>query len=99
MMKTRARQTARMEAIPISGIRSIFETAAQLEASGEKIVHLEIGRPDFDTPAHVKRAALDALEAGQVYYTSNYGSPALTAAIAAKLQRDNGLTYDPKGEI
>ena len=95
----RPRQAARMDAIPFSGIRAIFEAASQLEANGEKVVHLEIGRPDFDTPAHVKRAAHDALETGQVHYTSNYGSPALTAAIAAKLQRDNGLTYDPKGEI
>jgi aminotransferase len=98
-MQTVTRQAARMGAIPFSGIRVIFEAAAKLEARGEKVVHLEIGRPDFDTPAHIKRAAAEALEKGQVHYTSNYGIAPLVAAIAEKLRRDNGLEYDPKGEI
>ena len=98
-MQVATRQAARMEAIPFSGIRVIFEAAAKLEARGEKVVHLEIGRPDFDTPAHIKRAASEALEQGQVHYTSNYGIPPLVSAIADNLRRDNGLEYDPKGEI
>lgn len=98
-MQIENRQAARMGAIPFSGIRAIFDAAGKLEAQGEKVVHLEIGRPDFDTPGHIKQAAMDALETGQVHYTSNYGIPALTGAIADKLRRDNGLEYDPKGEI
>ena len=44
----------RMESIPFSGIRTIFEEVTRREKAGEKIIHLNIGRPDFDTPAHIK---------------------------------------------
>ena len=55
------RAAERMANIRFSGIRRVVERAAQLERSGQKILHFEIGRPDFDTPAHVKQAAMDAL--------------------------------------
>jgi hypothetical protein len=45
---------ARMEQIPFSGIRTIFEEVIRREKAGEKLIHLNIGRPDFDTPAHIK---------------------------------------------
>jgi len=57
------RAAERMANIRFSGIRRVVERAAQLERSGQKILHFEIGRPDFDTPAHVKQAAMDALNA------------------------------------
>jgi aspartate/methionine/tyrosine aminotransferase len=60
---------------------------------------LEVGRPDFDTPAHIKQAACRALDNGQVHYTSNYGILILREAIADKLRRDNRLSYDPQDEI
>jgi aspartate/methionine/tyrosine aminotransferase len=93
------RAAARMDAIPFSGIRRIFEEAAVLEAQGRDIVHLTVGRPDFDTPGHIKAAAQQALERGQVHYTSNYGLPELRRAIAAKLAADNGLCYDADREV
>jgi aminotransferase len=93
------RAAERMASIRFSGIRRVVERAAQLERSGQKILHFEIGRPDFDTPAHVKQAAMDALAAGDVHYSSNYGTPALRAAIARKLQRENDIIYSPDGEI
>ena len=89
----------RMNSIPFSGIRKIFEEANRREAAGEHIVHLEIGRPDFDTPAHIKGAAKRALDAGKVHYSSNYGVPELREAIARKLKEDNDLSYDPMKEI
>jgi len=89
----------RMGAIPFSGIRRIFEAASRLEADGRDIVHLNIGRPDFDTPTHIKQAAKAALDAGRVHYTSNYGELALRRAIATKLRVDNGLQYEPETEI
>jgi aspartate/methionine/tyrosine aminotransferase len=52
----------RMESIPFSGIRTIFEEVTRREKAGEKIIHLNIGRPDFDTPLHIKEAAKKALE-------------------------------------
>ena len=89
----------RMKSIPFTPIRKIFEEAARREAAGETIIHLELGRPDFDTPAHIKAAAIKALEAGKVHYSSNYGLPELRAAIADKFKRDNNLDYDPATEI
>ncbi len=90
---------SRMELVPFSGIRKVFERAKALEREGRPVIFLETGRPDFDTPAHIKEAAKRALDAGDVHYTSNYGTPELRAAIAEKLKRENGLTYDPDAEI
>jgi len=90
---------SRMEAVPFSGIRKVFERAKSLEREGRPVIFLETGRPDFDTPTHIKQAAKQALDAGDVHYTSNYGTPELRTAIAEKLRRENGLTYDPGAEI
>lgn len=89
----------RLRGIPFSDIRKVSERAGQLEREGNTIVHLEIGRPDFDTPAHIKQAAAQALEEGFVHYTSNYGIPSLRQAIADKLCRDNQIQVDPDGEL
>ena len=89
----------RMSTIPFSGIRKMFEEVTRREKLGEKIIHLEIGRPDFDTPVHIKEAAKRAIDGGNVHYSSNYGIPELRDAIAKKLKRDNDLTYDPANEI
>jgi aspartate aminotransferase len=62
---------------------------------GEDLVHLEIGEPDFDTPAHVVEAATAAVEGGATHYTSNAGLPDLRRAIADDL----GADYDPDAEI
>jgi len=88
-----------MEGVPFSGIRKMMGRAWDLEGEGKPVIHLEIGRPDFDTPAHIKAAAQRALDEGKVHYTSNYGVPEITRAIAAKLRSDNGLDFDEKGEI
>lgn len=89
----------RMDIIPFSRIREIVEEVNRRETRGEKIIHLEIGRPDFDTPSHIKEAAVKALSEGKVHYTSNYGIPELRNAIAEKFKKDNGLIYDPFDEI
>jgi len=89
----------RMDIIPFQRIRIIVEEVTRRESMGEKIIHLEIGRPDFDTPYHIKEAAINAISEGKVHYTSNYGITELRNAIAAKFKQDNGLTYDPLNEI
>lgn len=89
----------RMSMVPFSGIRQVFERAKALEREGKPVIFLETGRPDFDTPEHVKEAAKRALDAGRVHYTSNYGTPELRAAIAGKLSRENQVDYDPGSEI
>jgi aminotransferase len=89
----------RLADVAPSGIRAIFDRAAELEQTGVHVCHMEIGRPDFDTPRHIKAAAVEALDRGAVHYASNWGVPALRGAIGRKLLRENGLTYSPDDEI
>ena len=88
-----------MADIPFRGIRKVFEKAARLEKKGQRVIHFEIGRPDFDTPAHIKAAAVAALDEGMVHYTPNLGVPALREALAESLQQYKGIHYDPEREI
>lgn len=88
-----------MEEIPFSGIREILETCSQLEADGRDVVHLEIGRPDFDTPDPIKRAGKAAIDRGDVHYTSNYGIDSLRESITRKFDADNDLQFDPDEEV
>ncbi len=89
----------RMETIPFSGIRKVFEEVIRREKAGEKIIHLNIGRPDFDTPKNIKEATKKALDEGKVHYASNYGIPELRDAIAQKTEQENNIGYDPISEI
>jgi aspartate/methionine/tyrosine aminotransferase len=93
------RQAERMDDIPFSSIRKVFEQVDRLKAEGRTIYPFYIGRPDFDTPAHIKEAAKRALDSGMVAYTSNYGIPELRQALAAKLDKENKLKVDPEREI
>ena len=86
----------RMEALPFSGIRVMMERANRMQKEGQDVIHMEIGRPDFDTPEVIKKAAYDSLEKGHVFYTSNYGTPELRAAIAEKLTKENNVEYAPE---
>lgn len=88
----------RMAEISFSGIRKILEQVNRLEKEGKHIIRLEIGRPDFDTPQHIKDAAAKALDQGQVHYSSNYGINPLADAICDKLKEDNQVDYAP-GEV
>ena len=89
----------RMSEIPFSGIRKVFEEVKSREKKGEKIIHLEIGRPDFDTPLNIKEAAKKAIDLGKIHYTSNYGEDELREAISNKLAKENGVSYDPASDI
>lgn len=93
------KEAKRMNVIPFSGIRKIMEKGVELEKQGVNVIHLEVGRPDFDTPANIKEVAKKSLDEGKVFYTSNYGIPELRKAIVKKLQQENGVTYDPDKEI
>ncbi len=76
-----------------SAINTVFSLANRLKAEGKDIVDLSIGEPDFDTPEHVKQAAIRAIQEGDTKYTPSDGSKALKQAIVRKLKRDNNLTY------
>lgn len=67
-----------------------------LRAAGRTVIDFTIGEPDFPTPLHIVEAGLQALSTGQTRYTASAGVPALRTAIAAKLSRENGLSYAPE---
>jgi aspartate/methionine/tyrosine aminotransferase len=79
--------------------RMMFEKAKALERKGEKLIHFELGEPDFDTPKHIKEAAKRALDEGLTHYTPNAGLLELREAIAEKLKKDNKIEADPATQI
>ncbi len=85
----------RMDRIPFSGIRKVFEKVNELEKEGKDIINLCIGRPDFDTPQHIKDQTKEALDNGLVHYTSNYGLEELRNALSKKLKKENNLDFEP----
>src|SRR5881628_833831 len=72
---------------------SIDSKAKAMKAEGIDVCGFGAGEPDFDTPEHIKKAAIDALEAGFTKYTPSAGIPELRQAIAEKLATDNALSY------
>ncbi|WP_159911603.1 aspartate transaminase [Pantoea sp. 18069] len=87
---------ARLRRIKPSPSTSAADRAQALQRSGRSIVNLVAGEPDFDTPAHIRAAALQAIAAGATRYTPIAGSAQLREAIAEKLLRENALTYDAR---
>ena len=75
---------------------AITAKAKELRAAGEDVIGLGAGEPDFDTPEHIKEAAVKALADGFTKYTPASGTPELRAATARKFERENGLQYDPQ---
>ncbi|WP_422486755.1 pyridoxal phosphate-dependent aminotransferase [Gudongella sp. DL1XJH-153] len=81
------------------GLYDIYQKALQLESEGKSIIHMEIGKPDFDSPEVAKEAAKKALDDGFVHYTEMIGIEPLRKAITAKYKRDYNLEYSYKDEI
>ena len=86
----------RVQAIKPSPTLAVTARAAKLKAEGKDIIGLGAGEPDFDTPQHIKDAAVEAIGKGFTKYTAVGGTPSLKQAIVAKLRRDNGLDYTAK---
>jgi aspartate aminotransferase len=81
------------------GTETAFEVLARaraLEAQGKRILHLEIGEPDFPTPAHIREAACRALAEGYTHYTPAAGLPEVREAIARYVSRTRGVPVDPE---
>jgi len=78
---------------------SIDSKAKAMKAEGIDVCGFGAGEPDFDTPEHIKAAAIAALEAGFTKYTPSAGLPELRQAIADKFKRENGLSYKPSQVI
>lgn len=77
----------------------VLARARELEAQGRKVVHLEIGEPDFDTPQHIKDAAAAALREGHTHYTPSAGSPHLREAIATYASAFRHISYGPDNVV
>jgi len=92
------RLSSRVEQIKPSATIEVSNRAMALKAQGRDIVSLGFGEPDFDTPDHIKEAAIAAIKAGDTKYTAVDGTPKLKQAIINKLRRDNELEYEP-GQI
>ena len=81
--------------LPKSGIRDFFEIVAKMK----NVISLGIGEPDFDTPWHIREAAIYALEKGKTHYTSNLGLIELRRAISRYVERNFSVAYKPEDEI
>ena len=91
-----ARLSNRVQNVKPSPTLAVAARAAELKAQGRNIVGLGTGEPDFDTPEHIKEAAIAAIKRGDTKYTPVGGTPALKDAIIEKFKRDNGLSYNRK---
>ncbi len=87
------------EKIRQSSTVAMADRVAALKASGHKIIGLQTGDPDFATPPAIVSTALAAMQEGSTHYAPSRGLPETRQAAALKLQRDNGVSYDPETEI
>lgn len=90
--------STRVERIKPSLTMAVTERADRLKAEGHDVIGLGAGEPDFDTPAYVADAGVEAIRAGMTRYTAVGGTRELKDAIIAKFRRDNGLEFD-RGEV
>ncbi|RME64069.1 MAG: aminotransferase class I/II-fold pyridoxal phosphate-dependent enzyme, partial [Nitrospirae bacterium] len=86
----------RTKRVKPSATLQLNATAQAMRRQGIDVVSFSVGEPDFDTPEHIKEAAIRALKEGKTKYTPVGGIPELKEAIAEKLLRDNGLQYSPE---
>ncbi len=89
------RLSARVQAAKTSPTLALNARTKELQAKGEDVISFAVGEPDFDTPQHVKDAAIEAISAGFTKYTPTNGIPELKKAIVDKFSRENGLDYSP----
>ncbi len=85
--------TNRINRVQVSLTIGMAKKARELKAEGKDVISLSLGEPDFDTPEHIKQAAVRAIESGKTKYPPVGGIPELKSAIAQKFKRDNGLEY------
>jgi len=91
-----ARISQKVDQIKPSATILVSMKAMELKAQGKDIISLGFGEPDFDTPEHIREAAIAAIREGKTRYTQVDGTPELKAAIIRKLKRENGLTFKPE---
>ena len=90
------RLSGRVNRIKPSPTLAVTNRARELKAQGKDVIGLGAGEPDFDTPDHIKEAAIRAIRDGFTKYTAVDGTPGLKQAVIAKFKRDNALDYTPE---
>jgi len=93
------RTAQRMQGLGTETAFEVLARAKALEAKGREIVHLEIGEPDFDTPANIVEAGITALRDGWTHYGPSAGQPAAREAIAAHFSADRGVKVGPENVV
>ncbi|MDE6135132.1 MAG: aminotransferase class I/II-fold pyridoxal phosphate-dependent enzyme, partial [Muribaculaceae bacterium] len=86
----------RVRALAASQTLAMSQKSAELKAAGIDVINLSVGEPDFNTPAHIKAAAIKAIEENYSFYSPVAGYMSLRKAIADKLSRENGLSFAPE---
>jgi len=81
--------------VPWSGVRKMFNYAQKYS----DVINLSLGEPDFDTPQHIIKAAIEAMKKGYTHYTPNAGLIEFREAVAEKLRKENGIDVDPETEV
>lgn len=89
----------RLEKLSESQTLALTKRVRELQAQGRDIVGLTLGEPDFDTPTHIRNAAIDAIRDGFTHYPPVAGIPDLRQAVVDKFQRDYGLSYKPANVV
>src|SRR6266536_4644226 len=90
------RLAERMSRLGTETAFEVLNRARELERQGKDIIHLEIGEPDFDTPANIINSGVDALRAGWTHYGPSAGLPELREAIAKEISRSRGVPVAPE---
>lgn len=85
----------RVQSLAVSQTLAMSQKSAELKANGVDVINLSVGEPDFNTPEHIKKAAIEAIEQNFSFYTPVPGYMSLRKAIAEKLDRENGLKFEP----
>ena len=86
---------SRMHEISPFIVMEVLERAAEIEKSGNKVIHLEVGEPDFDVPSCIHGATVKALNEGRTHYTHSLGDPELRSKIAEKYQKEYNVELNP----
>ena len=92
-MSTLSHNISRVKPSPTIAMSSL---ATQMKSEGRDIISLSAGEPDFDTPDHIKNAAIEAIKSGKTKYTDPDGMKILKEAVCTKFKVENNLTYNPK---
>src|SRR5207245_8069487 len=96
LQEKRMKLAERMDRILVESAFEVLLRARALEATGRNVVHLEIGEPDFPTPAHIVEAAKTALDQGWTHYGPTQGFPELREAVAAHVSATRGIPVGPQ---